>query len=264
MLETLCHSDSAFVTLTYADDMLPSDMSLNPVTLQLFVKRLRSAVSPLRIRYYAVGEYGDQSERPHYHLILFGYRSCLNGRSMYTRRRLQCCSQCDRVRDSWGLGFVGLGSVTMESAAYCCSYITKNMRRTDDLRLKGRWPEFARMSLRPGIGYDALWEIADTMMRYDLDESGEDVPTGIRHGAKVLPLGRYLRRSLRTMVGKDEKAPDEVIEELQVMYEVAKAATPSGGDARRTVFKNLIVDAGDQRVKQMAKRISIYKGRREL
>lgn len=212
MLETLCHSDNAFVTLTYADDMLPSDLSLDPVILRNFLKRLRARIEPRRIRFYAVGEYGANGSReinPHYHVILFGYPTCLRGRSVYSKLRVNCCSQCDLIRDVWGVGFISLGTVTMQSAGYCCEYITKNMRRTDDARLEGRWPEFARMSLRPGLGYNAMWEPADTLMRYDLEKRDGDVPVGGRIGKRISPYGRYLRQQLRKMVGKDAKAPDE-------------------------------------------------------
>ena len=67
MLEAMCHGDNAFVTLTYEDDNV---RSLVPKDPQDWLKRIRKAVEPLRLRYYLVGEYGDISERPHYHVAL--------------------------------------------------------------------------------------------------------------------------------------------------------------------------------------------------
>lgn len=83
-----------------------------------------------------------------------------------------------------------------------------------DPRLEGRHPEFARMSRMPGLGYDALHEIASQLMAFNLDTSQTDVPSALRHGKKLLPLGRYLRRKLRTLVGKNEKTPDEILQQI--------------------------------------------------
>ena len=47
-------------------------MSLRKRDFQLFMKRLRKKYSDDRIRFYACGEYGSETFRPHYHAILFG------------------------------------------------------------------------------------------------------------------------------------------------------------------------------------------------
>lgn len=223
MLESLCHSDSAFVTLTYAEDQLPAGGSLQPKDLQNWLKRLRKRVAPLSLRFYAVGEYGEKNWRPHYHVVLFGYPTCRFGR---TRRRYSfgsslpytypCCAQCDAIHETWGYGSVDLGDVTTESAQYCAGYVTKKMTRTDDARLEGRWPEFARMSNRPGIGLAFMHDVASDLMRLGLDTSQADVPSALRHGSRILPLGRYLRQKLRTLIGKDAKAPQETLDEMAV------------------------------------------------
>lgn len=70
--ESKLHVDSDFLTMTYDDDHLPIDGSLKKEHLQLFMKRLRKGIYPLKCRYYNVGEYGTESGRAHYHSILFG------------------------------------------------------------------------------------------------------------------------------------------------------------------------------------------------
>lgn len=52
------------------------------------------------------------------------------------------------------------------------------------------------MSLRPGIGADAMWDVASVMMQYRQSQ----VPMSLRHGTRVLPLGRYLRSKLAGMM----------------------------------------------------------------
>lgn len=118
-----------------------------------------------------------------------------------------------------------LGSLEEKSMAYVAGYVTKKMTRDDDPRLEGRLPEFARMSLRPGIGLGMMHELASTLLEHRLDERMIDVPLALQHGTKKWPLGRYLRRKLRTYVGKCADTPKAVIqlqkEELRIMRETA-------------------------------------------
>jgi len=66
------HEDSIFITLTYDEDNVPENMSLRKADLQKFFKRLRKALGDRTIKYFACGEYGDKTERLHYHSIIFG------------------------------------------------------------------------------------------------------------------------------------------------------------------------------------------------
>ena len=61
----------SFITLTYDDKNLPEGGKLVKSDLQLFFKRLRKNID-WPIKYYACGEYGDVTFRPHYHAIVFG------------------------------------------------------------------------------------------------------------------------------------------------------------------------------------------------
>lgn len=225
MLEAMLHEYNCFVTLTYKD--IPSNGSLSPRDLQLWLKRLREVVNPAKVRYFAVGEYGDRTHRPHYHAALFGFRSCVGG----LRNKGECqCSQCSVVRKTWGLGHVMLGDLTIKSAQYITGYVAKKMTRPEDVRLDGRYQEFARMSRVPGIGAGAIPDVASVMMRYKLEEKCLDVPVALRHGSSEMPLGRYLRKMLRKQVGLDEKAPPEVLEALRSgllpVFETVEVAFP--------------------------------------
>lgn len=94
-----------FVTLTYNDKNIPDYGSLQKRDLQLFFKRLRNK-SQDKIRYYAVGEYGSKSLRPHYHAIIFN------------------TNEAD-IRKTWELGHVHIGTVTTASVAYVLKYIVQ-------------------------------------------------------------------------------------------------------------------------------------------
>lgn len=224
LLEARLHDRNAFVTLTYSDENLPEDGSVSIVDMQLFFKRLRRKVEPYKIRHFYVGEYGDETWRPHYHAAVFGLPSCGYGQSRYSKRTLDCCYWCDLVRDTWGKGHVYLGSLEADSAQYMAGYVTKKMTAADDMRLNGRAPEFARMSLRPGIGADAMHEVASVLMEFGL-EQGADVPQALRHGSSEKPLGRYLRQRLRLYVGKEAKISQEAWNELcEEMFALRMAA----------------------------------------
>lgn len=125
MLESYEHPASAFVTLTFKPECCPDGLQKKDV--QDFIKRLREAIEPRKIRYYAVGEYGDKTQRPHYHLVLFGVSP----------------TEGELISSVWDRGFVCVGTVTTGSLAYTLGYVIKKMTKKGDKRLDGRPPEFA-------------------------------------------------------------------------------------------------------------------------
>lgn len=145
--ENKLHRKSCFVTLTYSDDNLCrlhlSDSglySLSKREFQNFIKRLRKSVSE-RIRFYGVGEYGGQTKRPHFHAIIFGLG--------VSDRKL--------IEQAWPFGFVTVGDVSPSSIAYVARYCTKKLfSERLDYEKEGILPEFALMSNRPGIGFNAI------------------------------------------------------------------------------------------------------------
>lgn len=261
MLEAGQYTDNAFVTLSYSDECLPDTGSVVPADVQLWLKRLRKAVDPIRIRFFAVGEYGDVSERPHYHVALFNYPGCRFGVSRYGTHK-NCCVACDTVRDTWGKGNVFVGVLEPSSAAYVCGYVTKKLTASGDARLNGRHPEFARMSLRPGIGGDAMFEVADVVMRYDTVAVDGDVPGGLRHGKFVMPLGRYLQRRVRKLIGADENAPQVVLDKIAAeLLPVRLAARVS---EENPSMKSHLVESTRGKFEQFEARRRIFKSRRSL
>ncbi|AZL83000.1 replication initiator protein [Apis mellifera associated microvirus 42] len=250
ILEASQYEENAFVTLTYSDEFLPEGGTLVPQHVQLFLKRLRKSWEPRRLRFFAVGEYGDQTNRPHYHLALFGYPTCRKGLT-HVRPGRGCCAVCDGVQSVWSsgnkpMGNVYLGGLSKDSAGYVAGYVTKKLTAKDDERLGGRHPEFARMSTRPGLGCGMMDEVASTLLEYPLNL--EDVPGVLEYGkGHYLPLGRYLKEQLRLRYGREKKAPESVIqkaeEKLRPLREIAYTTAPPGSKA--FMFKNLIIDAGE-------------------
>lgn len=267
MLECNLHTENAFVTLTYSDEHLPEDGSLNPRHVQLFLKTLRKAVQPARFRFFCVGEYGDRSQRPHYHLALFGFPTCHRGRTDH--RKVNCCPPCDLLRTQWKYGGIDLGRLEPESAAYVAGYVTKKLtNRKDEYAsqiLGDRHPEFARMSNRPGIGADFMHEVASTLLEQNLEQTLEDVPSVLAHGKRILPLGVYLRKKLRVAIGRDQKAPLSVRQKtalkLQTMWQNSRSA-PSGSKA--FAYRQEIIKAGQGKRNSLEAKARIYKKRSTL
>lgn len=133
------------------------------------------------------------------------------------------------------------------------------MTRFDDPRLDGRHPEFARMSLRPGLGMMAMHDLADVILRLDLDHSEPDVPSGLRRGKKIWPLGRYLRQQLRLLTGKDKNAPPAALLEAAARLLPMRLAAHS--DEENPSFKAHVVEAFAQDVRNREARQKLYSKR---
>lgn len=127
--------------------------------------------------------------------------------------------------------------------AYVAGYINKKMTRASDPRLEGRRPEFARMSLRPGLGLGMMHDLASSLMEHSLEKTLVDVPAVLAHGRTNYPLGRYLRRKLRTFIGREANAPEEALsaskERLRPLREAAFLASKP--------FKTAILEASEGR-----------------
>ncbi|UOF81150.1 replication associated protein [Microviridae sp.] len=190
MHETQGHDISSFITLTYRDDCLPVGGSLIKTDIQRFFKRLRKSIYPEKLRYYAVGEYGGQTQRPHYHAVIFGYRppDCkeygIAYNSAYGTNARQNKLYTSKTLDStWGKGACMIGSVDWESASYVARYVVDKI--TGDMAVSyyhGRIPEFSLMSRRPGIGGLFYEKYQNQLWRHDYV---------VMNGKKMRPPKRY-------------------------------------------------------------------------
>lgn len=113
---------NSFVTLTYCDETLPKDGSIHKEELVKFFKRLRKDLGSRKIKYFACGEYGEKTGRPHYHSIIFGLGS----------------EEKELLRSAWSKGFIYSGSVTYDSARYVAGYVMKNTPVISQRRYTGK------------------------------------------------------------------------------------------------------------------------------
>lgn len=159
--EAQMYEQNCFITLTYNNENLPHDGSLNKRHFQLFMKRVRKHFRGRKIRYFQCGEYGENLSRPHYHACMFNlefadkeYWSERNGYKYYRSPLLE---------KLWGKGMCIIGDLTFESAAYVARYCVKKVTgkpakkhyqvfNTETGERFDIEPEYVTMSRRPGIG----------------------------------------------------------------------------------------------------------------
>lgn len=163
-LEALSASHTYFVTLTYSDQNRLYRLHYEHV--QTFLKSLRHAHPKATVRFFCSGEYGEKSNREHWHLNIFS--TCnLNlkaGRSAIKQ---------------WPHGAVFVGNLTTASMGYVAKYVIEGQ------------PQIIQASRRPGIGVPAIRSLAQRMCQQH-DEL-EDVPTTMHVAKKLYPLSRTMR-----------------------------------------------------------------------
>ncbi|WNK14706.1 MAG: replication initiator protein [Microvirus sp.] len=173
--EASMYDVNSFVTLTYEDGNCPT--SLNYGDFQLFMKRLRKKMG--KVRFFMCGEYGEKLGRPHYHACLFGVH--FDDRYLWSESSGQVRLYRSPLLESlWPHGFSTVGDVTFDSAAYVAAYCMKKVNgdRADAHYEKVSLssgeivkvrPEFARMSLKPGIGQPWFQKFSADVYGYDRD-----------------------------------------------------------------------------------------------
>ena len=224
-------SNSAhFVTLTYNDEHIKKTKNgfetLVKKDLQDFFKRLRK-LTKQKISYYAVGEYGDTGERPHYHIILFNANPKI-------------------VENAWKLNDITLGNVHFgdvgdASVGYTLKYISKD-KKIPQFNGDDRQKEFALMSKGLGAGY-----LTENMVKWHTKGNIENkVYLPLKDGKKAA-MPRYYKDKLYDkgqkfrigvfMRAESQKQVDELQEKYGDLY-YYKQAEETANDFRRMAKKS--------------------------
>lgn len=199
-------TSARFVTLTYNEEKVPITknglQTLVKTDLQKFFKRLRKLTKE-KISYYAVGEYGDQTQRPHYHIILFNATPKM-------------------VEDAWNidnisLGNVHFGDVGSASVGYTLKYINKE-KRIPQFNGDDRQMEFSVMSKGLGANYlnerTIKWHKAKVEERCYLPlKGGKKASMPRYYKDKLYGEGEKFRISVH-MQAESEKQINDLIESI--------------------------------------------------
>jgi hypothetical protein len=224
-------SNSAhFVTLTYNDEHIKKTKNgfetLVKKDVQDFFKRLRK-LTKQKISYYAVGEYGDTGERPHYHIILFNANPKI-------------------VENAWKLNDITLGNVHFgdvgdASVGYTLKYISKD-KKIPQFNGDDRQKEFALMSKGLGAGY-----LTKNMIKWHTKGNIENkVYLPLKDGKKAA-MPRYYKDKLYDkgqkfrigvfMRAESQKQVDELQDKYGDLY-YYKQAEETANDFRRMAKKS--------------------------
>jgi len=223
-------SNSAhFVTLTYNDENIKKTKNgfeiLVKKDLQDFFKRLRK-LTKQKISYYAVGEYGDTGERPHYHIILFNANPKI-------------------VENAWSLNNINLGNIHFgdvgdASIGYTLKYINKH-KKIPQFNGDDRQKEFSLMSKGLGAAY-----ITEAMKNWHTKGNIENkVYLPLKDGKKAA-MPRYYKDKLYDkgqkfrigvfMRAESQKQIDELQDQYGDLYHY-KIAEETANDFRRMAKK---------------------------
>lgn len=179
-------SDTSFMlTLTYNSDTIPITKngyrSLCKTDVQKFIKRLRKASKikdyglTKQIRYYACGEYGTQTKRPHYHLLIYN-------------------AHPDNIANAWKLdnkeiGSIHLAPLNMATIQYAFKYLQKaptvGKHERDD-----RQREFQLFSKGLGANY-----LSKNMVAWHKANIAERMHIPIEDGKKI-SMPRYYKNKI--------------------------------------------------------------------
>lgn len=216
---------ASFIRLSYDEEHIPRDRSVNKRELQLFFKRLRKRLGT-PIAYLACGEYGENkariegpsqlTERPHYHILLFGYgrRWGFKGDDkLRYHPNFQWNGTCWNVihgplKDTWGKGHITLGVAGPQSARYIAGYTLKsNVGKLNGTFHDGRTAPFLLVSR--GIGKRYVARNADKLSR-DLH---------IKKNGKELALPRQYHIWLGTTTDELKKKAEEYLQDVAEYWE---------------------------------------------
>lgn len=233
MHESQMHPENSFITLTYSDEHVPQDYSVKLRDLQLFMKRLRKSSGAKKIRFFASGEYGERTLRPHYHALLFNYDFA--DKKLFTVRNGNQIFKSDLLDELWPYGTLNeIGAVTYQSAAYVARYVIKKQVGSGaddhyarvspvDGAVYNVSPEFCVMSRRPGIG--ATW-----VQKFKTDVFPSDflIVDGKKHKPPTFYI-KQLKEEHQTKVQRTRKRgavkqkPNSTPERLKVREEVQQS-----------------------------------------
>ena len=223
--------------------------TLEPDHVTRFIKTMRKYYERqgiTGIKYFYCGEYGEETKRPHYHMILFGapldIKQFYNWHVDMKHKKLHWKSK--EIERWWNYGMVDIAEVEWNCCAYVARYCMKKLDQENDARIyaeNGKIKEFIRMSRRPGIG-----------MRY-YDE----------HKQKIYENDEVIQKTIqgKTSAFKPPKAFDKKFEEeFPEQFKMIKESRLAAAERNRKLKQELTKGISDLELLQREAEKTITKG----
>lgn len=215
-----------FLTLTYDEKHVKrvgplGQLSLRFYDVQLYLKRIRKA--NYYAKYICVGEYGTETQRPHYHMLLW-----TDAPSSFLERNWKAS-----IDDS-PMGAIHFGKLTVASAMYTLKYIIQPKVRTsdDDPREKTR-AQFSK-----GLGLSYL--TTEVYEWHTLDMDNPEMFSVI--DGKKVALPRYFKNKIFTSVQMQKQQQKCKWECIRKRREQMRYALKNGVKDTKSYFKKIRLD----------------------
>ncbi len=211
--EYLKYNKNCVLTLTYNDDNLPEEGLLNYKDIQLFLKRLRKKYKDTKIKFVCSCEYGKQTYRPHYHIILMNYFPpdvdlCKPYKITRKGSKLYKSKECD---DLWSNGFVDVGLCDYHTSRYVAQYCMKKViNKNNNIWQAKNEASRERMICSQAIGLDYFKRNVETIF------------SGMKciFGGKSFPIPKYFINKCKELYPKIYEKYKQSIRELMYGFEL--------------------------------------------
>lgn len=151
-------ADCHFLTATYAPEHMPEHGDLVYSHWQKFARKVRKELGPFR--FMVTGEYGEKTDRPHFHAHIYGLR--LDDLQVAGRgTQGDTLFESPALEEIWGKGIARIGEINPTTLGYTTGYALKDTGAHDDKNYEIVLPNgevyqkrrpFMRTSRKPGIG----------------------------------------------------------------------------------------------------------------
>lgn len=252
--EAYMHEENSFVTLTYSEENLTSNM-LDYTHFQKFMKDLRKTLNH-PIGMIVAGEYGDEKKRPHWHAIIFGYRP-KDAEYKYSNERGDKVFSSKSLEKIWGKGIAEFGSVTFHSAGYVARYAAKKLVHGKDG--EHSFEPIFKMSNKRAVGKSWLEQFAWTdcfSKGYLVLESGQKtgIPRYYEKWLKDNEPEKWLRYVTQIKMKNMEQAERKQLQERNKENEYRWSRAPHlPNPLSRMRVKELLLEARFEQLQQFRK-----------
>ena len=223
---------SCFITLTYEEAPLSQNgyPTLIKKDFQNFFKRLRKLAphkkGKNRLKYFACGEYGSKTQRPHYHAIVFNLPQKL-------------IDDANVIRNTWKHGHTLVTPSNLKTINYVVGYITKGGFEKHIDKKYGLWddriPEFQLMSKGLGECY-----LTPKMIKYYKDRKLFCI---VHENGHILSMPRYYKNKIFN--------PIELKELFKEWLDIQEMKTPDLFEIDGKTKRDVWIDMVNKREKQL-------------